>query len=101
MITEIYRLFSSSNMGGPLIYLRSPQCSMTAPRNQKGALGNNNSLHKFLSKEFEQKSIIGPFECSKLKNTRLSPIDAIPKKDSADMRVILNLSYPTKKGQAH
>ena len=46
-------------------------------------------------KEGQRGTIIGPFKESPFgKDARYSPLDAIPKKDSAEFRIILNLSYP-------
>ena len=78
------------------IELKHTLQSVVAPHNnQKGAEKNPNKVSEYINKELDKQSIIGPFSKSPFGNgTRISPIDAIPKKDSTDLRVILNLSYP-------
>ena len=72
------------------------------PENQKGARENFESLTDYVSKELAQKSILGPFSKNPFgKAARFSPIDAIPKKDSEDKRIILNLSFPPEGGSVN
>ena len=69
--------------------------SGAVPANQTGARNSPAELHDYLSKEKSQASIIGPFRGNPFgRRARISPLDAIPKKDSDDKRVILNLSHP-------
>ena len=69
--------------------------SDTIPPNQQGARNNPGDLDKYISDELSQKSIIGPFSENMFgKTARFSPIDAIPKKDTTEKRVIINLSHP-------
>ena len=65
------------------------------PENQKGAKQNPEKIKAYLKEEIENGSVIGPF----IKNpfgsaARFSPLDTRPKKNSEDLRVILNLSHP-------
>ena len=65
------------------------------PPNQKGARENLDSLEQYVRSEMENKSIIGPFNSDPFrKEARFLPLDSIPKRDSHERRVILNLSYP-------
>ena len=67
----------------------------TVPRNQKGARSHPDELRKYLKEEIKNGSIIGPFKENPFgKHARFSPLDTRPKRDSDDLRVILNLSYP-------
>ena len=81
--------------GWPINLLYQPP-SLNISSNQKGAKGNSNARCEFIDKETKQKSIIGPFPdgSDQFKGSRILPLDAIPKKDSPEMRIILNLSYP-------
>ena len=72
------------------------------PKNQKGAALNKNKVRNYVQSELNKGSIIGPFAKNPFgKKARFSPIDAIPKKDSDDIRIILNLSYPVKLGSVN
>ena len=64
------------------------------PPNQKGARDHPDSIAEYVEAELLQHTIIGGFKGIPFKNARISPIDAIPKKDSDDMRIITNLSFP-------
>ena len=69
----------------------------TIPPNQKGAREHIPQLGAFIKKELKRGSIIGPFKRNPFgKEARISPLDTIPKKDSDDLRVIINLSHPFK-----
>ena len=64
-------------------------------RNRKGARDNPNKLKEYIESEKSRGSIIGPFQHNPLgEEARFSPLDAIPKRDSDDLRVLMNLSYP-------
>ena len=71
-----------------------------APKNQRGAYEFATKLDEYISAELCQQSVIGPFSAAPFDGARISPIDALPKKDSDDVRVILNLSYPPDSGAA-
>ena len=65
------------------------------PPNQSGARNNSAKVLEYLEAEKSRGAIIGPFSEAILgENSRFSPLDAIPKKDSSDLRFILNLSWP-------
>ena len=72
------------------------------PDNQKGARLNPGEIDKYLKKELDRGSIIGPFLKNPFgKEARFSPLDTRPKKDSDDLRVILNLSHPVEAGSVN
>ena len=63
--------------------------------NQKGARNNPHKVEQYLKQEIEKGSVLGPLKFNPFgEAARFSPIDAIPKKDSTDLRIILNLSHP-------
>ena len=65
------------------------------PRNHTGATCYKDEMRELLRKEVECKSVIGPFEVSPFGDeTRYSPLNSVPKKDSKLRRLILDLSYP-------
>ena len=74
----------------------------STPKNQKGAQQNTEEIRRYLQAEIENGSIIGPFKHNPFgKKARFSPLDTRPKKDSTDLRVILNLSYPFEGGSVN
>ena len=79
------------------IDVQSEPVEVVTPPNQKGARENFQDVEDYISKELKQQSIIGPCGSSPFVKARVSPIDAIPKKDASDKRIILNLSYPDGK----
>ena len=65
------------------------------PINQKGARDHPEEIKTYLEKEIKHGSIIGPFSKNPFgKHARFSPLDTRPKKESSELRVILNLSHP-------
>ena len=65
------------------------------PPNQMGAKNSSKELKKYMETELQNNGIIGPFKDNPFGGkARISPIDAIPKKDTDDKHVILNLSHP-------
>ena len=72
------------------------------PRNQEGVRNNPHALKHFITKELKRGSIIGPFVKNPFgKHARISPLDTRPKKDSEELRVILNLSHPFESGSVN
>ena len=72
------------------------------PVNQKGAQSNPQQLKSYLTKERNSGSIIGPFTKNPFgRRAGFSPLDTRKKKDSEDLRVILNLSYPFEVGSVN
>ena len=67
------------------------------PENQEGVRNHPQEIEQYLKKEIESSSIIGPFLHNLFgPEARFSPLDTRPKKDTDELRVILNLSYPYK-----
>ena len=72
------------------------------PENQTGAKNNSEEIDKYIEKELAYGSIIGPFKKNPFgKSARFSPIDTRPKKDSEELRVIMNLSFPFENGSVN
>ena len=72
------------------------------PGNQKGATQNKEQVKKYIQDEISNGSIIGPFKTNPFgKDARFSPIDTRPKRDSSDLRIILNLSHPFEEGSVN
>ena len=65
------------------------------PPNQQGARDHPDEIRTYLQKELQQGAIIGPFLKNPFgKNATFSPLDTRPKRDTEELRIILNLSYP-------
>ena len=72
------------------------------PKNQKGACDNPLAVDSYLKKEISRGAIIGPFAENPFNtDIRLSLLDAIPKRDSDELRIILNLSYLPEQGSVN
>ena len=64
-------------------------------KNHKGAFNYPNEITKYLEKEALNKAIIGPFKNNPFSSgMKISPLNSVPKKESSDRRVILDLSFP-------
>ena len=48
----------------------------------------------YLEKECQNAAIIGPFKENPTSGIKLSPLNSLPKKDTTERRVILDLSFP-------
>ena len=74
----------------------------SVPRNQKGAEDNPDDVNSWVDIEIANKSVIGPLTNKPFgKKFKVSPIDAIPKRDSVEKRIILNLSHPDEGGSVN
>ena len=72
------------------------------PKNQAGVKENREEVRKYLQEEIDRGSVIGPFHTNPFGNeARFSPLDTRAKKDSEEVRIILNLSYPFEKGSVN
>ena len=88
------QLVSLIKFGWP-VELKHMPGNIPVPANQSGAKANPVKVNDYVQKELAQMSIVGPFVSNPFcTNALISPIDAIPKKDSNDLRIILNLSHP-------
>ena len=64
-------------------------------RNHKGAEEFPDAMLEYLEKEASNKAIIGPFKSNPFKEgLKISPVNSLPKKDTDERRVILDLSFP-------
>ena len=92
------RLIDYLRYGWPL-NAEDTEINETYPDNQAGARSHPDEVRAYLKQELDNGSVIGPFIHNPFgKIARFSPLDAIPKKESDDMRIILNLSHPFEGG---
>ena len=64
-------------------------------RNHSGALNFPSDMHSYLQGELARKSVVGPFISVPFRNgMAVSPLYTVPKKDTSERRVILDLSWP-------
>lgn len=64
-------------------------------KNHKGAIDFPQDMIKYLQKESENQAILGPFKKNPFStNLIISPLNSVPKKDSSERRVIVDLSFP-------
>ena len=67
----------------------------TVPKNHTGAREWPGEIRRILNKEVASRSALGPFTVSPFgRDTYLSPLNSVPRKDSEERRLILDLSYP-------
>lgn len=67
----------------------------TVQENHQSGRQYVDQVRKFVAKELSLGALVGPFSSPPFKPwTRVSPILTRPKKDSADRRIIIDLSYP-------
>ena len=64
------------------------------PKNHKGARDFLAEVRTILNKEVEMGGILGPFSKSPFDSPRFSPLNSVPKRDSDERRLILDLSFP-------
>ena len=63
--------------------------------NHKGAKEFSCELESYLHKEVECRHVLGPFKTDPFQgNLVISPLNTVPKRDSDERRVILDLSFP-------
>lgn len=64
-------------------------------RNHRGATDFPDEINAFLEKESKNEAILGPFKSNPFScNLVASPLNSVPKKDTTERRVILDLSFP-------
>ena len=67
-------------------------------RNHKGTTDFPDDIKHNLKKESSYKAIVEPFKCNPFNEPiAVSPINLVPKKDSLERRVIVDLSFPEDK----
>ena len=87
--------FLISYLGNDNILEKGDRKNLWKHRNHTGATEYPDSLLEYLEKEAENKSILGPFKCNPFKTPiKISPVNSVPKKDTEERRVILDLSFP-------
>ena len=64
------------------------------PNNHGGATNFETHMTKLLQQEVQHGAALGPFREPILLNSCFSPLNSVPKKDSDDRRLILDLSMP-------
>jgi len=63
--------------------------------NHSGALHFRPEMHSYFQGELTHQSVVGPFTSVPFCNgMAMSPLNTVPKKDTTDCRVILDLSWP-------
>ena len=62
--------------------------------NYSGATMYPTHIEKFLARDLALGRIFGPFPSPPFADAVINPLNTVPKKDSLDRRVILNLSHP-------
>lgn len=71
------------------------------PKNQKGALEHPEALRTYIEKEKKHNAVAGGFDAPPFKKAKISPLDTRKKRDSEDLRIILNLSHPYNGGSVN
>ena len=80
--------------GCPINY-EGPGNLSRACHNHRGATDFPEHIERFLKREVEAASVMGPFKSSPFDiPTTVSPLNTVPKRDSANRRVIVDLSFP-------
>ena len=78
--------------GWPINFTGSPSPPVI-PRNHRGATDHPQEIRKYLQKEVEHKSVIGPFHEIPFSVAMLSPLNTTDKKDSNEKRIIIDHSF--------
>ena len=71
------------------------ETDLGVPSNHKGATEFNEQVQALVNKEVSLGGVIGLFEAPPFENPCFSPLNSVPKKDSQERRLILDLSYPS------
>lgn len=83
------------NYGWPINFSGVIEKQTKLVYNHKGATEYQTLIDKYIKQELLSGATIGPFDCNPLnRDLFISPLNSVPKKDSLDRRVILDLSYP-------
>ncbi len=84
--------------GWPIGAYGQVPCSVGVVRNHLGARQFPQHVDRYLAKEVSMGATLGPFDHNPLEGElHLSPLNTVPKRDSVDRRVIVDLSYPQGK----
>ena len=80
--------------GWPVGHSGSP-FSSAFKKNHKGATDFPEDIKNYFKKELKYNAVLGPFKSNPFdEDIAISPINSVPKKDSKERRVIVDLSYP-------
>lgn len=71
------------------------------PFNQKRAKDNPEALFHYIEKEQQYHAVAEGFDHPPFRASKISPLDTRKKRDSSELRVILNLSHPYSGGSAN
>lgn len=83
--------------GWPVGHLGTPVES-SCGRNHKGATDYPKDIRNYLKKEIAYGAVMGPFKSNPFQSSiALSPLNSVPKKDTDERRVIVDLSFPQGK----
>ena len=80
--------------GWPLNYTKASLPRSDTQRNHKGATEHKQFIDEWLAREVSLGRICGPFSSPPLPNFVVSPLNTVPKPDSDERRVIVDLSWP-------
>ena len=81
--------------GWPMSRGKFPLTLPDAKINHKGAYACHDEVTRYIQKENQHNTLIGPFKRNPFGPlSASSPLAAIPKKDSEEKRIILDMSYP-------
>ena len=87
--------FPIGYVGNDAILEQGDKKKLWKHKNHTGATEYPESMLEYLEKEAENKSILGPFKSNPFKTKiKISPVNSVPKKDTEERRVILDLSFP-------
>ena len=72
------------------------------PRNHKGAREFPDDVDSYLTRELASTSVLGPFQRNTLPSKiTLSPLNTVPKKDSTERRIIVDMSLTEGNGSVN
>lgn len=71
------------------------------PNNQAGALQHPEALREYIRKEKSHGAVAGGYTKPPFQHSKISPLDTRKKRDSDELRVILNLSHPYNSGSVN
>ena len=97
-----YRICDFLEFGFPLGYLGDDSILVEVDKknlwkykNHQGAEEFPNDMLLYLKKESQHRAILGPFKTNLFNSgIKISPLNTVPKGDSCERRVILDLSFP-------
>ena len=88
--------------GFPLDFNKAVVLATDERRNHKGAREHPEYVSNYLTSETERSRIAGPFQTNPLSvPIMVSPLNTVPKADSNERRVIVDLSWPLGKGSVN